>query len=109
MNSPSKRRPRGARRGVSHAVRLAHAYKALFAGNPTSSDCEAIVADLAEWSGFYTVTAPDATDAMVRFSEGKRAVFLRMVSYADMSVDAMRRIEQVAFEEAAISQEEGFI
>lgn len=109
MTAPSKRRPRGKRRGPTHAHVLANAYRALFAGNPTSGDCEAVVADLAEWSGFYTVTAPQASEAEVRFSEGKRAVFARMLSFVEMDDEAFRRIQDAAFGEAAVSQEEGYI
>jgi len=57
--------------------RLFAAYNRFRIGEATSEDAELIIADLANFTGFYRVHPPD--DALA-FQEGKRAAFGNLLS-----------------------------
>ena len=66
--------PAGERRGNKAQARVQSAYAALFAGNGTQEDAELVLTDLANDTGFYRYTGPEATDAELRFYEGQKSV-----------------------------------
>lgn len=68
-----------------------------------------ILADLAEFTGFYTVSAPSDTGEWVRFREGQRSVFGRMLRFMRLSADERKALEEAARYETVVSQQEGFI
>ena len=107
MKPPSTQYQPGKRRGTQAAHDLAEAYRALANGNPTSADCERIIADLAEFSGFYTVSGPADADAWVRFREGQRSVFGRMLNFMRLTDTERRDLEVAARYEAITSLQEG--
>lgn len=67
-----------------YTLRLHEAYAAFMAGRPSSEDCELILVDLAYASGYYNTTSPDMPAEQVKYSEGMRAVYGRIVGLADM-------------------------
>jgi hypothetical protein len=106
METIGRKHPRGRRRGPSAARDLATAYRDLFLGTEQG---RIVLADLAEQSGFYTVSTPTETDAQVRFAEGKRFVFGRILRFLRLSEAEIARLEMAAREETLYSQEEGII
>lgn len=54
--------------------RLAAAYQALFSFNATEEDRDIVLVDLAVFTRFYDVMVPDVPEAVVRHTEGRRAV-----------------------------------
>lgn len=60
-----------------------------------------MLADLADYSGFYRVTEPP--EAAIQFREGKRAVFGRLWHFLNMS-DAERRALEAAAKAERVDQ-----
>lgn len=86
-------------RGPKAVRRLHEAYVNFYAGRPSVEDCQLVITDLAKFSGYYNTTSPDASDATVRFSEGQRSVFGRIMILANPSRMTVDQIQQAVEEE----------
>ena len=86
-------------------VNLARSYQRVFLGSATSDDQAAVLVDLADYTGFYRVTAPDSggRDALV-FNEGMRAAYGRIFSFLRMPPDEIAQLETAARDTAARRQ-----
>lgn len=105
QRSVSTNLPRGRKRGKVAEDRLVKAYNEVF--KIGREEAEIVLADLAEHSGFYRVTHPDAGN--LAFNEGMRAVYGRIHRFLRMSDQEFRDLEAAAREEAIVSSEEGEI
>src|SRR5262245_26409068 len=85
-------------------LRLAAAYQRTFMGSPTNEDQELVLVDLADFSGFYRVTAPQSGSDQVFFNEGLRALYGRIFRYLRMSDAERQALETAARETAAARQ-----
>lgn len=103
QRSASDGLPKGQRRGSKAAQRLVASYHEVF--RTGREEAEIVLADLADFSGFYKVTPPGAGD--LSFNEGKRAVFARIFSFLRMTDEEIRGLETAARHEAVVSAEEG--
>ena len=92
------------RNGRSAEYRLFSAYNRFRSGETTREDAELIIADLANFTGFYRVHPPD--DALA-FQEGKRAAFGRLFYFLNLSEAEARALSEAARAEAVADQTEG--
>lgn len=76
--------------------RAVQAYQALFNGHGSSQDADIVLADLAESSGFYRVTAGEMPADQVKFAEGQRSVFLNIYVALRTTEEDLRRHEEAA-------------
>lgn len=74
--------------------RLQQAYAAFFSGTPRREDCDIILADLAFYSGYYNTTSMETPADQVKYSEGRRDVFGRMVRYANMPLAELSELQK---------------
>ncbi|MDJ0513022.1 MAG: hypothetical protein QNJ62_06230 [Methyloceanibacter sp.] len=86
--------------------RLADAYQRVFETQSASDeDREIVLADLAEYTGFYKITAPGDLE-LLQFANGQRAVFARIFQYLRMSDADLKRLEEAALHEAQVHYDE---
>jgi len=97
--------PAGSRRGAKAQQKLTAAYREVF--KVGREEAEIVLADLAEFSGFYRVTQPGAGD--LAFNEGMRAVYGRIFRFLRMTDQEIRELEEAARYEAVTSFQEGEI
>lgn len=83
-------------RNIQAAVdeRLVGAYKAFLAGHPSAEDCEIILVDLAQISGYYDTTLVDAPADQVKYVEGGRNVFSRILRCANAPFTEVQALHQ---------------
>lgn len=79
-------------------VRLQAAYAAFMAGNPSREDCSIIAVDLAFYSGYYNTSSEDTPAEVLKYREGRRDVFGRIVRYANMPLAELNAIHAKAVE-----------
>jgi hypothetical protein len=106
-NSLSAKLPLGSRRGARAAEELSTAYKALFTGHGGKPEAEMVLADLANYTGFYRVSGPESSSDERAFSDGMRAAYGRIFRFLRMSEDEVRHLEEAARLEAVTSATEG--
>ena len=92
------------RNGHAAGYRLFSAYRRFRHGEATREDAELIIADLANFTGFYRVHPPDDT---LPFQEGKRAAFGRLFYFLNLSEAEARMLSEAARAEAVADQTEG--
>ena len=100
--------PRGKRRGMQAELRKQQAYQNVFHGNPSREDQSIVLADLANVSGFYRVTAAKgSTSRELWQAEGARLLFGATI-YANLTLSEADRLalEQAARREAATDADE---
>lgn len=84
--------------------RLFSAYNRFREGQASAEDAELIVADLANFTGFYRVHPPDD---QLSFQEGKRAAFGRLFYFLNLTEAEARALAEAARAEAIADQTEG--
>lgn len=103
----SRRFPRGYRRSATAQDDLSKAYQRLFTGHGSEQDAQIVLADLANWTGFYRVSGPGLSPDDRAYSDGLRAAFGRLFRFLRMSDDERRQLEEAARAEALVDAEEG--
>lgn len=98
--------PQRKRRKPEAALNLAEAYQQVFAGNATYDAAQVVLADLADFTGFYAVSNDPKHMA---FNEGKRAVFHRIFRSLHMTAEEKHALAEAARIETVTSQYEGEI
>lgn len=99
--------PAGKRRGKASNLMLIDAYKATFKGQGVNAQVDLVLADLAEFSGYFAVM-PEGTSAEgLQRDAGRREVFARILSLLGVSSEDRELIRAAALEELSISNEEG--
>lgn len=96
----------GARRGKVAEKRLAEAYMAVFGRE--DEDVEIVLADLADYCGFYQVAPPGSTGETLQYANGLRASFGRLFSFLSMSDDRLQALESAARAESETNEAEGY-
>ncbi len=93
-------RARQTRQGVPNAdANLVAAYNSVFAQG--REDVELVLADLAEFSGFYKVADRGTSADQLNFDEGKRLAFARIWSFLTLTDKQLEELENAARDEAA--------
>jgi hypothetical protein len=77
-------------------VRTRDAYVALVEGRPSKEDCQIILVDLALASGYYHTTHATMPAEQVKFCEGMRSVYGRIMRFANMPLDEVRAYQTAA-------------
>lgn len=96
MNSASAGKPI---RDAQAKVNLSASYRKVFMGNGTIGEAEAVLVDLALQSRFFDVMPPTASDAAIRYNEGRRSVFLHIFQNLSMSESELAALQEaVRFE-----------
>jgi len=95
-----------ARNTKAHA-KLAAAYREVFSRNDES--VEIVLADLANFCGFYKVPPIGSPPETLLVDQGLRAAFGRLFSFLSLSDERMAALEQAAREEALADHEQGII
>ena len=98
----------GKRRGPNQTLVLADCYNAVFTmRQPTREALDMVMADLAEFSGYFAVCPPSTSDAELRDMNGRRAVFARILSLTKLSDQERQQLREAALIEMQISNAEG--
>jgi hypothetical protein len=83
-------------------ARIALAYQRVFTGSSSAEDQGIVLVDLANFTGFYRVTPPEAGDRdTIVFNEGMRAAYGRIFQYLRMSDTEVLSLEVAARQTAA--------
>lgn len=75
-------------------LRLTEAYRNVFGGTGSKDNAAVVLSDLAKTSGFYMVTPATAPDNVRSYSEGRRAVFLRIQGHLRMTPQEIATLEE---------------
>lgn len=97
----------GERRSAVAAEELTRAYHAVF-GNG-SNDAEIVLADLANYCGFYQVPPPDASAEQLRYEQGLRTAYARIHHFLSLTREQHQALETAARAESLADNEEGLI
>ncbi len=97
----------GLKRGFNATKDTVQAYRAVFGGHGSKEETELVLADLANFSGFYQVTTPADGPEAVRYSEGQRSVFARILRFMRMSSAELAALEAAARAERLTDENEG--
>jgi hypothetical protein len=99
--------PRGKRRGPAAELTLNNAYRAVFKNIGKDAQTDMVLADLAEFSGYYAVSPRSISEADLNRNEGNREVFARILSLLGVSGEDREALRAAAMVELQISSEEG--
>ena len=99
--------PAGRRRGSVSRRRLQAAYDAVFNPDNRSEDVEIVLADLANYAGFYRVMDFGVSGEDRAHADGRRAVFGRIHKFLRLSPKEREGLEIAARDEARTDSQEG--
>ncbi|GLS17966.1 hypothetical protein GCM10007874_09820 [Labrys miyagiensis] len=88
-------------------LRLALAYDNLFASR--HADAQLVLADLADFTGFYRVNGPGIPPDDRAFSDGMRAAFGRLFRFLNLTDEEKAALVEAARAETLVSANEGII
>lgn len=94
-------------RGPKAQNRLREAYAAVVEGNATKEDAGLVLVDLAKASGYYNTTPPDASDGVLRYNEGARSIFARILQMSNPAFSEIDAIRKAVQEETLTDQKTG--
>jgi hypothetical protein len=94
-------------RGDDAKLRLARAYLSVF-GQKTE-DVELVLADLADFCGFYNVAPPGLSGDQLQYDAGKRASFGRLFSFLSLSDERLAALEKAARAENEANETQGYL
>lgn len=94
-------------RGNQAHLRLALAYHNVF--KASNEDVQLVLADLADYTGFYRVNGEGIPPDDRAFSDGKRAAFGRLFRFLNLTDDEKNALVQAARVESIASSNEGII
>lgn len=95
----------GKRRGAGSQLKLHEAFHTVF--DRRKEHVDLVLADLAEFSGYYFVTPPGASNEFLRQMEGRREVFARILSLIALPMTQLEALWVAAVEETQTSNTEG--
>lgn len=98
--------PKGPR-GLHAQVRVRQAYQALFEGRGSKEDADIVFVDLGKYSGYLNTTAPTVSDAELRYYEGQRSVFGRIMMFLDPSLTFVHQLARAVAEEQQMDSQAG--
>lgn len=99
--------PAGAARQTKAQEKLAAAYREVFTRDDES--VEIVLADLANFCGFYKVPPIGSPPETLLVDQGLRAAFGRLFSFLSLPDERMASLEKAARTEALADDEEGII
>lgn len=105
--SISDRHPYGKRRAAMAKLDLSTAYQRVFAGTGDEQQAQMVLADLAQFAGFYAVSGGSNDPVALGRFEGGRAVFGRIMSHVNMTDQELDALQRAARQESIVNQVEG--
>jgi hypothetical protein len=99
--------PQGRKRGAVAQAKLVRAYQDVFAKDGEA--VELVLADLANFTGFYKVPPIGAPPETLLVDQGLRAAFGRLFSFLALPEERMEALEKAARAESLADDEEGII
>jgi hypothetical protein len=100
-------RKAGERRDAKASEDLTVAYLEVF--HSRNPNAEIVLADLADFCGFYAVPGADASAETLRYEQGLRAAFSRIFHFLTLPEEKLRGLEEAARAEALANEEEGIL
>ena len=94
-------------RGDEATLKLALAYHNVF--DIRNEDVQIVLADLADYTGFYQVNGEGMPPDDRAFSDGKRAAFGRLFRFLNLTDEEKAALSQAARAEAIASSNQGII
>lgn len=94
-------------RGSKANLKLAQAYRDVFMRKDEAT--EIVLADLANFCGFYKVAPPGTSPETLLFEQGQRTAFGRVFHFLSLPEDRLKALEEAARQEAMADEEEGTI
>lgn len=85
--------------------RLTDAWNAFVEGRASREDAEVILTDLASESEFFYIAPPDATGDHLKYREGKRALYGRILFLLDRPTSFMEAVRRAALDELQLAQQ----
>jgi hypothetical protein len=82
------------------AQKLTEAYRNVFSGHGSINDAQMVLADLANYSGFYRVTGPDVDGPSRAFADGMRLTYGRILRFLAMTDQELQDLQEAARQEA---------
>jgi len=92
-------------RGAGAEERLHLAYRNVF--NPANHDAQIVLADLADFTGFYRVNGQGIPPDDRAFSDGMRAAFGRLFRFLNLTDEERTALVEAARAETLASSREG--
>lgn len=86
---------------------VASAYERLFTGHGGQKEAQIVLADLANWTGFYRVNGPEMGADERAWSDGARSAYARIFRFLRLGDDERRQLEEAARAEAIADSQEG--
>lgn len=99
--------PPGSRRGLNATLKLTEAYNQVFSKPGVREDVDLVLADLAEYSGYFATMPIDAPDRALQRMEGRREVFARILSLFGVTGEEREELRRAALREMTASIDEG--
>lgn len=87
--------------------RLVDAYREVFGKEDEST--EIVLADLAQFCGFYSVPPPGTPSDTLHYEAGQRSAYGRIFHFLSMPQKRVDALERAAREESDINQVEGYL
>lgn len=97
----------GFRRGARADKVLAEAYRATFRDGGTDEQRQIVLADFANYTGFYRVSGPGMAAEDRAFADGMRAAYGRVFRFLRLSREELDALEEAARQEAVTDATEG--
>lgn len=94
-------------RGTEAEMRLASAYRNVFMSG--SGDAEIVLADLADFTGFFRVNGAGIPPDDRAFSDGMRAAYGRLFRFLNLTDEERSALIDAARTETLASHNEGYI
>ena len=105
--SVASQRAKGRRRDDAAEATLATAYRDVFLRDDES--VELVLADLADFCGFYKVAPPGTEPGQLQYDAGMRAAFGRLFHFLALTDDKLWALERAARAENETNETEGWL
>lgn len=105
--SISTQKAKGARRDSDAELRLINAYHDVFSREDEAT--ELVMADLADFCGFYKVPPPGSPSEGLQYEAGLRAAFGRLFHFLTLSDERLAALEKAARFENETNATEGYL
>lgn len=97
----------GRKRGAKAEEALVRAYHSVFLRDDEA--VELVLADLANFCGFYKVAPPGTAGDTLQYEAGSRAAFGRLFHFLSLSDERLAALEKAARAEAEADETEGYL
>jgi len=86
-------------------AKIVSAYHAFAEGRAGKQDADLILQDLAMYSGYFHVTPQSTPEGELKYAEGARSVFARVMYMLNLPVEQIYALQQVLNADAGLYQQ----